>query len=64
MRDWSRDNIVLVSEYTAPPDFACIAHNPKPSCLAGGRRQTPRVERLFAHESLLHLFTDAVPRAA
>ena len=58
VREWSRDNTVLVSEYVAPPDFACIAHRPKQSCLAGGHRQTPRVERLFVHETLLPLFTD------
>jgi DNA adenine methylase len=51
VRDWSRDNVVLVSEYTAPPDFICLTHTPKPSCLAGGHKQTPRVERLFVHES-------------
>ena len=58
MRDWSRDNVVLVSEYTAPPDWSCLAHKPKPSCLAGGHKQTPRIERLFVHESLLPLFAD------
>ena len=57
MREWSRDNIVLVSEYTAPPDFVSVAECPKQSCLAGGHRQTARVERLFAHESLLPLFS-------
>ena len=64
VREWSRHNTVLVSEYTAPPDFTCLATMPKPSCLAGGHKQSPRVERLFCHESLLPLFTDAVPHVA
>ena len=58
MRAWSRDNVVLVSEYAAPPDFVCVASRPKPSCLAGGHKQTPRVERLFVHESRRALFAD------
>lgn len=59
VRDWSRDNVVLVSEYAAPPDFVCVASRPKPSCLAGGHKATPRVERLFVHESRRALFPDA-----
>ena len=59
VRAWSRDNVVLVSEYAAPPDFACLASKPKPSCLAGGHKQTPRVERLFVHESRRPLFGSA-----
>ena len=60
VREWSRDNVVLVSEYAAPPDFACVAQRAKPSCLAGGHRQTPRVERLFVHESQLALVAPLV----
>ena len=55
MRVWSQDNAVFISEYAAPPDFACIASAPKPSCLAGGHKQTARVERLFIHRSRLSL---------
>ena len=32
------------------------AERPKPSCLAGGHKQTPRGERRFVHESRLPLF--------
>jgi site-specific DNA-adenine methylase len=53
VRDWSADNVVLVSEYAAPGDFVCVASKVKASCLAGGHKQTPRVERLFIHESRL-----------
>ena len=56
MREWSQDNVVLISEYTAPPDFAVVSERPKLSCLAGGHHQTPRVERLWCHESLAALF--------
>ena len=61
VRAWSAHAVVLVSEYAAPPDFACVASRAKPSCLAGGHRQTPRVERLFVHESRLPLLPDAPP---
>ena len=47
MREWSKDNAVFVSEYNAPPDFVCVAERAKPSCLAGGHKQSPRTERLF-----------------
>ena len=61
VRDWSAHAVVLVSEYAAPPDFVCVASRPKPSCLAGGHRATPRVERLFVHESRSALFADSSP---
>lgn len=58
VRVWSQGNaVVLVSEYAAPKDFACIASRHKASSLAGGHKQTPRVERLFVHKSRLSLFT-------
>ena len=53
MREWSKRNVVLISEYRAPADFVCIASAPKPSSLAGGDRQTVRTERLFCHISVL-----------
>ena len=53
-REWSRRGaVVLVSEYNAPPDFATVATQSKSSTLAGGDKQTPRTERLFAHTSCL-----------
>jgi len=64
VRAWSAAGaVVLVSEYAAPPDFACVAQRPKPSCLAGGHKQTPRVERLFVHESRLPLVSDPTATA-
>ena len=61
VRAWSAHAVVLVSEYAAPPDFACVASMPKPSCLAGGHKQTARVERLFVHESRRPLFAEPSP---
>lgn len=49
MRDWSRDNVVYVSEYSAPSDFVCVAKQRKKASLGGGHRQLDRVERLFTH---------------
>ena len=51
MRDWSRNNIVFISEYDAPPDFKSVGCARKMCCLAGGQRQKQRTEKLFLHES-------------
>jgi site-specific DNA-adenine methylase len=53
MRRWSRDNIVLISEYDCPRDFVLVASHPKQCCIAGGHRQTTRMENLYAHHSIL-----------
>ena len=53
MRQWSRDNIVLISEYDCPRDFVLVASHPKQCCIAGGHRQTTRMENLYAHQSIL-----------
>ena len=53
MREWSKHNVVFISEYQSPPDFVCIASHPKACTLAGGNRQTQRIERLFTHVSTL-----------
>ena len=52
-REWSRHNVVFVSEYSAPTDWACYASSEKRCSLAGGDKQTVRVERLFVHRSAL-----------
>jgi len=53
-REWSRRGaVVLVSEYAAPPNFVSVASQSKPSSMAGGHRQAPRTERLYAHTSCL-----------
>jgi DNA adenine methylase len=48
-RGWSRDNVVIVSEYRAPCDFVCvwlISHGVQAS---GGTRSGAAVERLYVH---------------
>ena len=50
MRRWSKNNVVFVSEYTAPDDFVCVASADKKSCVGGGHTQRNRVERLFVYE--------------
>ena len=53
MRQWSLDNIVFISEYQAPRDFVLVASHPKQCCIAGGHKQTTRMENLYVHHSLL-----------
>ena len=55
VRDWSRDNIVLVSEYKAPRDFMCVSSSNKQSSIASNKK-TVRREKLFAHKSLASVF--------
>ena len=45
VRELSKNNIVYVSEYNAPPDFICVAELPKTSTLSGKR--IPKIERLY-----------------
>ena len=53
MRTWSRHNTVFISEYEAPRDFKVVASAPKQVTLAGGQHQRTRIEKLFAHESVV-----------
>jgi len=53
MREWSRRNIVFVSEYRAPSDFACVASCEKYNNLAPQGEPDLRIERVFVHKSLL-----------
>lgn len=47
MRFWSMNNTVVVSEYTAPDDFDCIAEFPSRMGLTTGAERPVRTERLF-----------------
>lgn len=49
-REMSKDNIVLVSEYNAPPDFECIYARTLTTTLDKNSRKKD-VERLFIHKS-------------
>jgi DNA adenine methylase len=49
--DWvrfmSKDNVVLVSEYTAPDDFECIAEKEKYTSVGGKGCKGKRIEKLW-----------------
>jgi site-specific DNA-adenine methylase len=50
MRDWSKDNIVVVSEYKTPKDFKMIWQS-KNHVMHHGKKNM-KVEKLFVHSSL------------
>lgn len=47
VRKWSRTNVVIVSEYSAPPDFESIAAFPRKLSVQNASAAGARVERLF-----------------
>lgn len=47
MREWSRTNVVVISEYAAPPDFESIAAFPRKLSVQNASAAGARVERLF-----------------
>ena len=51
VREMSKNNIVLVSEYNAPDDFECIFEKEHKTGLQAGKQQT-RIEKLFIHRSI------------
>ena len=53
VREMSKDNIVLVSEYNAPKDFECIWEKEHKTGLQVGKQQT-RIEKLFIHRSIIY----------
>ncbi len=54
MRLWSRNNIVVVSEYKAPDDFRCVLEIPtKLDMRNRSGERASRLEKLFIHQSLL-----------
>lgn len=53
MREWSRDNIVYISEYSAPADFVEVAGDVKHCTLSADAEVKTRVEKLFMHKSLM-----------
>ena len=52
MRRWSKHNLVLVSEYTAPDDFACIWEKQRKN-FATDKQGVLSTERIFVHRSNL-----------
>lgn len=58
--EWARKitaagNIVIVSEYSAPEDFVCLASHGKRETVSGKGRTQKRQETVFIHESLAPL---------
>jgi DNA adenine methylase len=51
VRKWSKNNIVFVSEYNAPPDFKCLDSAIKQCSLAIEGRND-RKEKLFVHKTV------------
>ena len=51
MRNWSKNNTVIISEYEAPYDFECIKEiNTKTDIRNGDGKKENRVERLFRYK--------------
>lgn len=48
MRKWSKSNIVLISEETAPDDFECIWHKDMTRCV-NAKNKFSSVEKLFEY---------------
>ena len=61
MRKWSKNNIVLVSEYAAPRDFIPVVMQEKHCTLRGRGGGDIRTECLFVHVSLKHIIEKGLP---
>jgi site-specific DNA-adenine methylase len=48
MRKWSKDNLVVISEYKAPKDFKCIWKKDMKSVFSG--KTSSRTEKLFVYK--------------
>ncbi len=57
MRKWSKCNIVIISELSAPDDFECIWKLSRPTMAAKNHSKTKQrhTEKLFIHKSLYNL---------
>jgi len=47
MREWSKNNTVYISEYTAPKDFKMVCSAEKYMSLSGSGSSNKRIEKLF-----------------
>lgn len=47
MREWSKNNTVFISEYTAPRDFKVVSKSTKYMSLSGSGSSEKRTEKLF-----------------
>lgn len=56
MRKWSKDNIVVISEYQAPEDFTCVLAMPTHTSIRDKNNDTVKtVEKLFIEGALHHV---------
>jgi DNA adenine methylase len=47
MRNWTKDNIVLISEWEAPSDFRCVLAIQSRMTFTHHSNSTPKIERVF-----------------
>lgn len=52
MREWSKNNTVVISEYRAPEDFKCVAEFNSQMGMTTGKERPVRVERLFMYSGI------------
>jgi len=52
MREWSKKNTVIISEYKAPEDFKCVAEFNSQMGMTTGKERPVRVERLFMYNGI------------
>lgn len=52
MREWSKKNTVIISEYKAPEDFKCVAEFNSQMGMTTGKERPVRVERLFVYNGI------------
>lgn len=55
VREWSKDNIVLISEYEAPNDFICIFEK-KITTTFDNKQRKKDTEKLFIHKDKVNKF--------
>lgn len=52
MRDWSKNNTVVISEYNAPDDFRCVLEIPTKTDLRVAGKKENRIEKLFMYNGI------------
>lgn len=52
MREWSKNNTVVISEYNAPDDFRCVLEVPTKTDLRVAGKKENRIEKLFMYNGI------------
>lgn len=52
MREWSKNNTVVVSEYNAPEDFKCVLEIPTKTDMRVNGKKENRIEKLFMYNGI------------